>query len=145
MREIIEQKTKEIGIKMVELANYSSFNTPDEQKNNIKNIAQESAKQMADWLLNNLWISVEDELPKTSNGFSKDVLCIDNRGCIIVAKYQDGVGWWSRGGTHWNTNGFTHWMPIPTLKGGKKCKMSETCLNSTKHVMSNAMKEGKQT
>lgn len=73
----------------------------------------------ATFALQNQWISVEEALPKTSNRFSKDVLCIDNRGCIVVAKYQDGVGWWSRSNTHWNTNGFTHWMPIPELpKGG---------------------------
>jgi len=103
----IEQKAKEISEN-----NYSVIG--DWKK------CEKSALDMADWLLNNQWVSVEDGLPKTSNGFSKDVLCIDNRGCLIVAKYQYGVGWWSRGGTHWNTNGFTHWMPIPKLKGGEK-------------------------
>ena len=89
---------------------------PDKPFNLLEDFCVKSVIEMAEWLLDNLWTNVKDELPKTSNGLSKDVLCIDNRGCIIVAKYQDGVGWWSRGGTHWNTNGFTHWMPIPTLK-----------------------------
>lgn len=44
-----EEKAKEIGNIMLELANYSSYNTPDEQRNNIRNVAERAALQMAQW------------------------------------------------------------------------------------------------
>lgn len=44
-----EEKAKEIGNIMLELANYSSYNTPDEQRNNIRNVAEQAALKMAQW------------------------------------------------------------------------------------------------
>lgn len=44
-----EEKAKEIGNIMLELANYSSYNTPDEQRNNIRNVAELAALKMAQW------------------------------------------------------------------------------------------------
>jgi hypothetical protein len=44
-----EEKAKEIGNIMLELANYSSYNTPDEQRNNIRNVAERAALKMAQW------------------------------------------------------------------------------------------------
>jgi len=44
-----KEKAKEIGNIMLELANYSSYNTPDEQRNNIYNVAKQSALEMAQW------------------------------------------------------------------------------------------------
>lgn len=44
-----EDKAREIGNIMLESANYSSYNTPDEQRNNIRNVAERAALQMAQW------------------------------------------------------------------------------------------------
>lgn len=44
-----EEKAKEIANEMVELAHYSSVMTPDEQRNNIMNVADVACMEMAKW------------------------------------------------------------------------------------------------
>lgn len=44
-----EEKAKEIANEMVELAHYSSVMTPDEQRNNIINVADVACVEMAKW------------------------------------------------------------------------------------------------
>lgn len=44
-----EEKSREIANEMVKLAHYSSFMTPDEQRNNIMNVAYVACMKMAKW------------------------------------------------------------------------------------------------
>lgn len=44
-----KEKAKEIANEMVELAHYSSLMTPDEQRNNIMNVADVACMKMAEW------------------------------------------------------------------------------------------------
>lgn len=44
-----EEKARELANEMVELAHYSSLMTPDEQRNNIMNVADVACMKMAEW------------------------------------------------------------------------------------------------
>lgn len=82
--------------------------------------------------LENLWISVDAELPEPN----RNVLALNVGGDVLVA-FHDGMQtwWWCDGFiTGEKANGdksysscceidpITHWMPIPKLKkGGEKC------------------------
>lgn len=95
-------------------------------------LTQEAANIMASWLLEYLWISVDEALPDDD----ENVLLTFDDGHIIVAYHSGNNWWWCDGfvcGT--KTNGQpmysssqrvevddkpTHWAPIPELKGGEK-------------------------
>jgi len=122
-KEQIEKKAKEIAEKMIGLANYSEYNTPDEQRNVIASAAKESALQMAQWVLSHQWVRVEDELPP----LEKDVIVNFKWRNIENKRFGHRT---DRPEVITDKNGFatfnddeiiTHWMPIPPMeKGGEK-------------------------
>ena len=44
-----KEKAKQIADRMIGLSNESSYNTPDEQRNNVRNVAEQAAISMAEW------------------------------------------------------------------------------------------------
>lgn len=110
----IEQKAKEITIKLE-----GEIGTSPHSRQAI----EESMLEMAEWLLCNQWVSVEDELPKDK----QDVF-------ITLASGRSTCGWYSHtieewfisvgeiGGDDCLYEHVTHWMPIPPLaeEGGEK-------------------------
>ena len=76
-------------------------------------------KCAAHFILNNLWISVEEDLPEE-----------DIPNCFVAYKAMDMVlystGSYEKNNDEWYVDGVgfnaevTHWMEIPTLKGGKE-------------------------
>ena len=85
--------------------------------------------------LENLWISVDAELPEPN----RNVLALNVGGDVLVA-FHDGMQtwWWCDGfikgekangdksySSYCEMDSITHWMPIPKLKkGGEKCSRS---------------------
>jgi len=73
----------------------------------------------AKWMLNNLWISVEEALPEE-----------DIPNCFVAYKTFDMVfystGSYEKDNDEWYVDGVgfnvkvTHYMPIPSLEGGEK-------------------------
>lgn len=71
----------------------------------------------ANFLLDNLWISVYEDLPSPC----QNCLVIHKDGFLEVARYDEIIGWCRE---YRIKQDVTHWMPIPKLKGGKKCSQS---------------------
>ncbi len=84
-----------------------------------------------EFTLNNLWVSVTEELPEQN----RNVLALNLSGDVFVA-FHDGkqTWWWCDGfirgekangdkmySSYCEIDSITHWMPIPELKGGEKC------------------------
>lgn len=104
----IKQKARELGIK---------YQTPCHGVGDCEFEASQAALEMAEWLLDNLWISVEDELPPfdevvivhcddtlnpndmmlTHRTNDNDIIIDENNFCT------------------YNEEIITHWMPIPKL------------------------------
>ena len=117
----IEKKAKEIANKYAALGFKCSYSHE----------LYEAAMKMADWILSNQWVRVEDEMPKQS----EPVLIRNKDGKIARATYGI-VGRFDNGNTIEYVNGWilndvgvrigdsevTHWMPIPPLaeEGGEK-------------------------
>ena len=116
-KEKIEQKAKEISEN-----NYSIIDDWEKCKR--------SAIDMADWILNNLWTSVEEELPEL---YRNVFVIFDN--LHTANAYYDGEYWWWNDGFPIDVDSYgnaiyssqqrcedkpTHWMYIPEIKGGKK-------------------------
>ena len=116
-KEQIEKKAKEIANQWQEPSDY--------------NIARYAATEMADWILSNQWVRVEDEMPKQS----EPVLIRNKNGSIARATFGT-VGRLKVGNVIKDVNAWimidvgvrignsevTHWMPIPPLaeEGGEK-------------------------
>lgn len=72
--------------------------------------------QMAEQLLDNLWISVEDELPEIKEHYvSEDVICRYSDDAIGISQLKENIF-----GQEWfeyenEKSKVTHWMPIPKL------------------------------
>lgn len=70
-----------------------------------------------EWMLNNLWISVEEALPEFEGNFSDDCLIRTEKGWCDVTPYyrtSEKEYWWN-----FEKVKVTHWMPIPKMKGGE--------------------------
>lgn len=109
-KEQIKEKAKELAI--------NATRSIDDNGKEVYNALVEAALQdMAEWLLDNMWISVEDELPP----FEKCVIVhYDNGGCrygemfshrteddyVIKDKYDFCNYFYEK---------ITHWMQIPKL------------------------------
>lgn len=116
-KEQIEKKAKEIANQWQEPSDY--------------NIARDAATEMAEWILSNQWVRVEDELPKKS-----EIVLIRNKNGSIARATYDTVGRFDTGnaiedcnawilvdvGVRIGNSDITHWMPIPPLveKGGDR-------------------------
>ena len=77
--------------------------------------------------LENLWISVEDDLPEVEDRpFSKRVLILCKNGAVTIASYfKQNNSWFSvDAGFRVGNNDVTHWMPIPEPK-----KRGDVCHN----------------
>ena len=91
----------------------------------IMSFAYLAAKQMADWVLQNQWISVEEGLPEEDG----PVIAIDKIGRhhipTIYSANETRERRWKKvecyeGSCYVTYISVTHWMPIPELKGGEK-------------------------
>jgi len=106
-KEKIEQKVREIA-EFLNKPNGSNCLLPCHQ----------AAMTMANWLLNNLWISVEDELPKDTS--CKYFVAYKAMGATIFS-----AAYYNKDTNDWDVDDFgyglnvTHWMSIPSLKGGE--------------------------
>ena len=81
-----------------------------------KNAAYNTGMKIANFVLQNQWISVEEALPpKEDNGSSITVLVHCQKGWCGIDYYRYKYGEWLNNG-----NSVTHWMPIPSLKGGEE-------------------------
>lgn len=118
MNETLQQRIEEAAKK---------FATTTDGK--IMSFAYLAAKQMANFILDNQWISVDEALPE----YYRNVLVIFDDLHIINA-FFDGECWWWNDGFVIGVNSYgdaiyssqqscedkpTHWMPIPQLKGGE--------------------------
>lgn len=113
-RKQIEKKAKELGIK---------YQTPCHGIGDCEFEARQAATEMAEWLLSNQWVSVEDDLPKDKQNVF--IRLVDGRNTS---------GWYSHSIEEWFISvgeigvddclyeRVTHWMPIPPLaeEGGEK-------------------------
>lgn len=105
-REQIEKKAKEMENKYPEVGYNSKYHRE----------IYSAAMEMAEWLLFNQWVSVEDELPKDKQNVF-----------ITLASGRSTCGWYSHtieewfisvgeiGGDDCLYEHVTHWMPIPPL------------------------------
>jgi hypothetical protein len=105
-KEKIEQRARELAIKY----STNSVDVHGSTWHKYENICQE----MANWILDNLWTSVEDELPKEEfdDGYQSVFVSIkiDNETYMLTTDYI-------RKGK-WELNpdaNITHWMPIPPI------------------------------
>lgn len=111
-KEQIEQKAMQIaddGIKIIE--KFNPKNPP-----NFYDGAYHGAIEMSRWLLENLWISVEDELPPFEEEVIVYAICDigpiqffchrSNNPNVVTDKYGFCV---------YNNDKITYWMPIPKL------------------------------
>ena len=112
-RKQIEKKAEEIARKLEERL-METTTLPRGEIEIRGDYAEDAATDMACWMLSNLWVSVEDELPP--------------KGEIVIAHYGNfsSVGLtfacWDGKGWKQEERDVTHWMPIPLLaeKGGTK-------------------------
>ncbi len=85
----------------------------------IISFAYLAAKQMADWLLQNQWISVDEALPDESGEYF-----VSNGARFREADYDAELHYWVNEpflGCKFGSEDVTHWTPIPELpKGGKE-------------------------
>ena len=92
----------------------------EEIKLYVKTTAYAAAIKMAELLLNDLWTSVEDELPEQlENEDVSDyvfVRMVGNNHDYLRYDFACNNWYDCHGNGHW---GITHWMPIPEI-GGKK-------------------------
>ena len=106
-QEQLEDKAREFGIDLAEI-DYLSFDD-----------AQKILLEFAKWILNNMWTSVKEELPKEDDFY----LCKyydDDDGIVF---YEDVMYFCSKDKLFdtIDNNRITHWMPIPKLQeGGEK-------------------------
>ena len=123
-REQIEAKAKKIADKMIDFANYSRFNTPDEQRNVIASVAKEAAMEMAEFALSHQWVSVEYQLPPHSESESNFVLIQTSFGYSLIGCFDYKTNVWRDENWYMIDYDITHWMPIPPLaeKGGNDDK-----------------------
>lgn len=110
----IEKKAEELGIK---------YQTPCHGVGDCEFEVRQAATEMAEWLLSNQWVRVEDELPKDKQNVF-----------IRLADGRSTSGWYSHSIEEWFISigeiggddclyeRVTHWMPIPPLaeEGGEK-------------------------
>ena len=82
-------------------------------------VALKVAYHFVEWVLNNQWISVDDELPK----LEEDVIVKTEFGECTGAWYSFYSGnWYDKYSGDLITSAITHWMKIPPMKneGGEK-------------------------
>lgn len=107
----IEKKAEELGIK---------YQTPCHGVGDCEFEARQAATEMAEWLLFNQWMSVEDELPPRPEGgnCSERVIVRTELYAILTDCYDHKNECWMRE----LNDKVTHWMPIPPLaeEGGEK-------------------------
>lgn len=117
-RQEIEHKAKEIAMK--NMVYY------DEPQGNIdcSSFAEckKTALEMAEWLLFNQWVRVEDELPPQNERYSKYVIMRNRIGGHYIGCYDFEEKLWLDGNLEMIYMDITHWMPIPPLaeEGGEK-------------------------
>ena len=84
-------------------------------------LSEESFVNGCEYILNNLWISVEEALPPIrekdigNRSWSDWVLIMTHEGGAFMDCYAFHRKEWINNG-----NDVTHWMEIPSLKGGEK-------------------------
>lgn len=116
-KEKIEQKAKELGVK---------YQTPCHGIGDCEFEATQSAREMANWLLNNLWIAFNpsDNLP------AEKVSVVYNTHDERVLKYAYGhfqfnsgrvICFWADGSIRKTikVDDIKYWMPIPKIGGEK--------------------------
>lgn len=113
----IDAKSKELG-QMFFPDNMNVFARPNWEAEYIET----ACKEIANFALQNQWISVEEALPELDNhGYSKPVLVTSDINELLVATYSKNYDRWNAvGPVSYHRLVVTHWMPIPSLKGGEK-------------------------
>lgn len=81
----------------------------------VKKQIEECAIMMADWALSYQWVSVEDELPKRKERYSKYVILRNRIGGHYIGCYDFEEKLWIDGKLERIYMDITHWMPIPTI------------------------------
>lgn len=111
----IEEKSKELG-QMFFPDNMNVFARPNWEAGYIET----ACKEIANFALQNQWISVEEALPEIKEHFmSEDVLCKYSDGSMGFDYLKENIF-----GQQWfehecEESVVTHWMLIPQLKGGE--------------------------
>lgn len=105
MNEILQKRIEEEAQK---------FATTTDDK--IMSFAYLAAKQMAYWLVQNQWISVEEALPEED----EKVIAMSEFGDIERMKYHNKAFYHLKGSIIKDGEKITHWMSIPELKGGEE-------------------------
>lgn len=86
----------------------------------VATLTQTAANWMAGWLLEHLWISVDEALPPIRKVYENEkwsdwVLIRTSKGGVYLDSYIFHRHTWTN-----NKDNVTHWMPIPELKGGEE-------------------------
>lgn len=95
---------------------YSDAEYPSEIRD-IINDCKSAFKDGAEWQMNNIWISVEEELPENIGedyGFSEDVIISNHAFCVGYYDYRT-KKWMCSIMENLEIENVTHWMPIPKL------------------------------
>ena len=113
LRKRIEEKYKELG-QMFFPDNMNVFARPNWEAGYIET----ACKEIANFALQNQWISVDEGLPEKEgrylcNYHHKFSNSDDECDCVDFGLFKDGK-WYVA------NNEVTHWMPIPSLEGGEK-------------------------
>lgn len=113
MNEVIQKRIEEAA-KKAKTDFLNRFNWSGNQETGFK--------KGAVWMLNNLWISVEEALPEVDgHGYSKPVLVMSDTNELLVATYSKIYDKWNVvGPVSYHRLVVTHWMTIPQIEGGEK-------------------------
>jgi len=72
--------------------------------------------ELANWLLSNLWISVEEALPEIVDGYRSALVIVRSKyNSYDVAKWDEYYKDWVT--PYYTVANVTHWMPIPKTGG----------------------------
>lgn len=117
MNEMLQQRIEEAAEEIA----LSVFNATSEETEWITDACIEAVKQGANLIIDNLWISVDEALPKDFEKVffravgKNDAVCFGT-GYVVKEDWYTDI---QRGEQYYFKFEITHWMPIPELKGGE--------------------------
>ena len=116
MNEILQKRIEEAAEAIVEDYNHYQF-----LNDGTKDVYTQAAvlfmlNEMAQFILSNQWISVEEAPPEDD----EQVIAMSEFGDIERMKYHNKAFYHLKGSIIKDGEKITHWMSIPELKGGEK-------------------------
>ena len=118
MNQILQQRIEEAAVRYCQDKNYM---LPLDTEPSLETItAMDAFVKGTEWLLEHMWISVDEALPEENKlGDSDFVFVKTSIRYPFLACYSFKHETW-KDINHVAIHGVTHWMQIPELKGGEK-------------------------